>query len=58
MIIGLRLAVLVIALGGWEIAARLKWIDPFFYSKPSVIWWGQRPPFIGKDQQGERSRRG
>lgn len=38
MIIVLRLAVLVIALGGWEIAARLKWIDPFFYSMPSMIY--------------------
>ncbi|MFM9922111.1 ABC transporter permease [Variovorax sp. H27-G14] len=38
MIIGLRLVVLVVALGGWEIAARLKWIDPFFYSMPSMIY--------------------
>lgn len=38
MIIGLRLAVLVVVLGGWELAARLKWIDPFFYSMPSMIW--------------------
>jgi len=38
MIIGLRLAVLVVTLGGWELAARLKWIDPFFYSQPSLIW--------------------
>ncbi|ARN19964.1 ABC transporter permease [Piscinibacter gummiphilus] len=38
MIIGLRLAVLVVALGGWELAARLKWIDPFFYSMPSMIY--------------------
>ncbi|KRB34943.1 MULTISPECIES: ABC transporter permease [unclassified Acidovorax] len=37
-IIGLRLAVLLVVLGGWEIAARLKWIDPFFYSQPSLIW--------------------
>lgn len=37
-IIGLRLAVLFVVLGGWEIAARLKWIDPFFYSQPSLIW--------------------
>ena len=37
MIIALRLIVLVVVLGGWEIAARLKWIDPFFYSMPSVI---------------------
>jgi NitT/TauT family transport system permease protein len=38
MIIGLRLVVLVVMLGGWEIAARLKWIDPFFYSMPSMIY--------------------
>lgn len=38
MIIALRLVVLVVALGGWEIAARLKWIDPFFYSMPSMIY--------------------
>ncbi|MEB0056773.1 ABC transporter permease [Variovorax sp. LG9.2] len=38
MIIGLRVLVLVIVLGGWELAARNKWIDPFFYSMPSMIW--------------------
>ncbi len=38
MIIALRLVVLVVALGGWEVAARLKWIDPFFYSMPSMIY--------------------
>ncbi|MCU4119646.1 ABC transporter permease [Variovorax sp. N23] len=38
MIIGLRLAVLVVVLGGWELAARFKVIDPFFYSMPSMIW--------------------
>ena len=38
LIIGLRVAVLVVALGGWEVAARLKWIDPFFYSMPTMIW--------------------
>ncbi len=38
MIIALRLVVLVVALGGWEIAARLKWIDPFFYSMPTMIY--------------------
>jgi NitT/TauT family transport system permease protein len=38
LIIGLRVAVLAVALGGWEVAARLKWIDPFFYSMPSMIW--------------------
>jgi NitT/TauT family transport system permease protein len=34
---GLRLGLLVVALGGWEIAARLKWIDPFFFAMPSTI---------------------
>lgn len=38
MIIGLRLVVLVVVLGGWELAARLKWIDPFFYSQPTLIY--------------------
>lgn len=38
MIIVLRIVVLAIVLGGWEIAARAKWIDPFFYSQPSAIW--------------------
>ena len=32
-----RIAVLVIILGGWELAARLRWIDPFFYSMPTLI---------------------
>jgi len=28
----LRLAILVFILGGWELSARLQWIDPFFFS--------------------------
>jgi NitT/TauT family transport system permease protein len=38
MIISLRVLVLLVVLGGWEISARNKWIDPFFYSMPSMIW--------------------
>ena len=38
MIIGLRFAVLILALGLWELAANRKWIDPFFYAQPSSIW--------------------
>lgn len=38
VIIALRLLVLVAVLGGWEVSARMKWIDPFFYSMPSMIW--------------------
>lgn len=38
MIVALRLLVLIVVLGGWELSARMKWIDPFFYSMPSMIW--------------------
>lgn len=33
----LRLLVLVVTLGGWELAGRMHWIDPFFFSMPSQI---------------------
>ena len=38
LIIGLRLFVLVVVLGGWELSGRFKWIDPFFFSMPSLIF--------------------
>ena len=38
VIIGLRLLFLFVVLGGWELAASRKWIDPFFYSQPTLIW--------------------
>lgn len=37
LIYALRLLVLVTVLGGWELAVN-HWLDPFFYSKPSLIW--------------------
>jgi len=37
LVISLRLAILVIILGGWELSATLQWIDPFFFSQPSLI---------------------
>jgi NitT/TauT family transport system permease protein len=37
-IIALRIAVLVFVLGGWELSARMKWIDSFFFSMPSLIY--------------------
>lgn len=37
MVIALRIAILVFVLGGWELSARLLWIDPFFFSQPSLI---------------------
>ncbi len=33
----LRVLVLVVALGGWELAGRLAWVDPFFFSMPSLV---------------------
>ncbi|MFE0022873.1 ABC transporter permease [Amycolatopsis sp. NPDC059021] len=33
----LRAVIVVVLLGAWELAATY-WIDPFFYSKPSLIW--------------------
>ncbi|RDK11738.1 ABC transporter permease [Cupriavidus lacunae] len=37
LIVSLRVLLLVIVLGGWELAGRLHWIDPFFFSMPSLI---------------------
>src|ERR1700686_1603765 len=37
-IISLRIAVLVFVLGGWEMSGRLKWIYPFFFSMPDLIY--------------------
>jgi len=37
LVYSLRLLVLVVVLGGWEFAVN-NWLDPFFYSKPSLIW--------------------
>ncbi|WP_280264525.1 ABC transporter permease [Nocardia abscessus] len=34
---GLRAALVALWLGAWELTATV-WIDPFFYSKPSLIW--------------------
>ncbi|MDQ2943801.1 MAG: ABC transporter permease [Candidatus Dormibacteraeota bacterium] len=34
---GLRLAVAVVVLSGWEITTRLGWVDTFFWSQPSAI---------------------
>lgn len=37
LIVSLRLLLLVVVLGGWELAGRLHWIDPFFFSMPTLI---------------------
>ena len=52
LIIGLRIAVLVVVLGGWELATRLKWIDPFFFSMPSLIFAQIQDWFVNGTSQG------
>ncbi len=37
LVLFLRLAILVVFLGGWELAARTHLIDPFFFAMPSTI---------------------
>jgi NitT/TauT family transport system permease protein len=38
LVIGLRIAILVVFLGIWELGADTGIIDPFFFSSPSGIW--------------------
>ncbi|PXX29233.1 NitT/TauT family transport system permease protein [Burkholderia pyrrocinia] len=52
LIVTLRIAVLVLVLGGWELAARLKWIDPFFFSMPSLIFAQLQDWFVNGTSQG------
>jgi NitT/TauT family transport system permease protein len=52
LVIGLRVLVLVVVLGGWELAARLKWIDPFFFSMPSAIFEQIIDWFVNGTSQG------
>src|SRR5262249_21153852 len=47
----LQIVILVLLGGGWEIAARHRWIDPFFFSQPSVfaaraVRWLTEPGFL------------
>jgi NitT/TauT family transport system permease protein len=37
-IIATQVLILVIVIGGWEVAARAGWLDAFFWSQPSAIW--------------------
>src|SRR5262245_18444974 len=51
LIVSLQLALLLGVVGLWEIAARLDWIDPFFFSQPSVfgaraVRWLTEPGFL------------
>jgi NitT/TauT family transport system permease protein len=47
----LQVAILVVFVGVWEIAARRHWIDPFFFSQPSVfaaraVRWLTEPGYL------------
>ncbi|MBH0619537.1 ABC transporter permease, partial [Salmonella enterica] len=37
VVVAARIAILVVALGGWELGARTGAIDPFFFASPSGI---------------------
>ncbi len=37
LILSLRLIVLVVIVGGWELGVRLHWLDPFFFGQPTAI---------------------
>ena len=52
LVITLRIVVLVVVLGGWELSARLKWIDPFFFSMPSAIFDQIVDWFVNGTSQG------
>ncbi|HTH59245.1 MAG TPA: ABC transporter permease [Paraburkholderia sp.] len=52
LVIALRVLVLVVVLGGWELAARIKWIDPFFFSMPSAIFDQIVDWFVNGTSQG------
>src|SRR5690349_20883895 len=38
LVYSLRVLLLVVIVGGWELASRTHLIDPFFWGEPSGIW--------------------
>jgi len=52
LIFTLRILLLVVVLGGWELAGRLHWIDPFFFSMPSLIVDQIQDWFVNGTSQG------
>src|SRR5262245_51505734 len=53
LIISLQLFLLAAVIGVWEVGARRRWLDPFFFSQPSVFgeralrWLMQSGTFLG-----------
>ena len=39
LVLAFRIGLLAVLLIGWELAARLEFIDPFFFAMPSQIFW-------------------
>lgn len=37
LVLALRLVVLIVIVGGWELGVRLHWLDPFFFGQPTAI---------------------
>src|SRR6476661_4145427 len=37
VVTSLRILLLVVLVGGWELAARVGWLDPFFFGQPTTI---------------------
>jgi NitT/TauT family transport system permease protein len=37
VIVALRIVVLIVIVGGWELGVRLGWLDPFFFGEPTAI---------------------
>jgi NitT/TauT family transport system permease protein len=37
IVAGLRVLLLVVIVGGWELTARIGWLDPFFFGQPTAI---------------------
>jgi NitT/TauT family transport system permease protein len=37
LVLTLRLLVLIVIVGGWELGVRLNWLDPFFFGQPTAI---------------------
>ena len=37
LVLGIQVMILVVIIGGWEIGSRVHFLDPFFFSPPSVF---------------------
>ena len=51
LVLFLQIALLAALIGAWEIGARIKWLDPFFFSQPSIfgaraLRWLADPGFL------------